>query len=789
MTLIEKASEALHRRRWFALALGLSLAGLLALIDLLTPEAISFSLFYLLPIALLEWYSRRGWPWLAAATGAFLWPVDHLLRGNMVYFNSLMAFWEPAMRVGLYALFIGFLKMIHGYIGRLRDVNRDLHESEERYREVFENTSDGIFLIDVLPENTFRVAAYNPAMERMVGLSNEQVAGKLNQEFLPPETAESVKENNLRCLAAGTAISFDEELDLPAGRFLWHTTLVPVHDALGEIYRLVGMSRDVTATVLAQRALQQSERKFATSFQSSPDSVTLSRVDDGILLEVNEVFTQVYGFSREEAVGHNATELGIWVYPEERHRLAALVRENGGATGFEATFRRRNGEIRHGMLSSRRVEIDGQSCMLNTARDMTEHRLMESRISESEQRYREIFENTSDGIFMVEVTLDDRFRLLSCNPAQERMMEIAAKEAVGKYIDEYLPSAIADTAVAQNRACIAAGRQMSFESSVDLDSGQTFFNTTLVPVRDETGRIARLVGVTQDLTERKRAEERERTHEQQLFQAAKLASLGTLVSGIAHEINNPNNFIRLNAQNLKKIWPDVRSILGRSAEADPDLTLGGVSFMTAREMVGDLLAGIEAGSNRIEKLVVNLRDFSRGDEGELKERVDVNAALESALMIIRDLIQKSTDTFVVNTTADLPLVLGSYQQIEQVIINLVTNACQALPSRDRCVAIATKTGTGGDSVVVEVVDEGNGIPAANLARITDPFFTTKRSRGGSGLGLAVSSRIVANHGGRLSFHSEVGVGTRATVELPLGPERFGGPSSGRFKSSPLPGPG
>jgi signal transduction histidine kinase len=284
-------------------------------------------------------------------------------------------------------------------------------------------------------------------------------------------------------------------------------------------------------------------------------------------------------------------------------------------------------------------------------------------------------------------------------------------------------------------------------------------------VRDETGGIARLIGVTQDITERKRMEERQRDHEQQLFQAAKLASLGTLVSGIAHEINNPNNFILLNSQNLKELWQDIRPVLEQKAGEADSFDLHGLPFPTARAMVEDLMTGIEEGSKRIARLVLNLRDFARGDDGQLNDEVDVNAVIDSAVMITGNLIRKSSNAFSVVRAAGLTSVRGSAQQLEQVIINLLTNACQSLPSPDRRVSVETKTDEEDHWVVIEVTDEGMGIPEQNLPRVTDPFFTTKRAQGGSGLGLAVSSRIVSNHGGTMSFHSQVGAGTRVTVRI------------------------
>lgn len=308
---------------------------------------------------------------------------------------------------------------------------------------------------------------------------------------------------------------------------------------------------------------------------------------------------------------------------------------------------------------------------------------------------------------------------------------------------------------------------MSFEESYDLPGGPSVYYTTIVPVRDSSGRIARLIGVTRDMTERRRMEQREREHEQQLFQAAKLASLGTLVSGIAHEINNPNNFIRLNSQNLREFWQDVREILDRAASSEGTLPMHGIPYQTARGMIDDLLAGIEEGSKRIEKLLLNLRDYARRDEGDLTEQVDLNQVIGSAVMITRNLVGKSTSSFSLCPASSLPPVRGNYHQLEQVVINLITNACQSLRSPDGAVTVSTTVEPDGGWVRLEVADEGVGIPEENLSRITDPFFTTKRGQGGSGLGLAVSSRIVQNHGGSMRFTSREDRGTVAAVLLPV----------------------
>jgi PAS domain S-box-containing protein len=392
---------------------------------------------------------------------------------------------------------------------------------------------------------------------------------------------------------------------------------------------------------------------------------------------------------------------------------------------------------------------------------------MQEALRESEARYREIVENVSDGIFVFAVTPDQRFKLLSLNAAQERVLDISAADAVGKFMEEYLPRDIADVAIKDNRRCIEAGQPMSFERAFETPKGHVVYYKTLVPIRDETGRVVRLLGVMRDLTERVALEERDRERERQALQVAKLATLGTLVSGIAHEINNPNNFIRLNTWNIKQLWGDIRPILHQTATEQENLSIHNIPYNAAVSMMEDLLAGIEEGSQRIAKLLVDLRKFALDDEGDLKEDVDVNVVIRSAIVMTHDMIQKSSDAFSFNEAPGLPLVHGSYHQIEQVCINLITNACQSLPSRDRRVNVATSIEDDGGWIRIEVADEGSGIPAENLPRLTDPFFTTKRAVGGTGLGLAVSSRIVSHHGGTMSFSSDVGKGTRVTVRLPV----------------------
>jgi polar amino acid transport system substrate-binding protein len=183
--------------------------------------------------------------------------------------------------------------------------------------------------------------------------------------------------------------------------------------------------------------------------------------------------------------------------------------------------------------------------------------------------------------------------------------------------------------------------------------------------------------------------------------------------------------------------------------------------------VAVLLDQVAGGSVRIQRIVQGLKDFARADTGELRPGVHVKHVVDSAVQLLHNMIRKSTDRFSVDH-GDLPPITANTQKLEQVIINLVANACQSLPDRGRPIAVRTRHLADRGMVEVEVRDGGAGIPPENLGRMFDPFFTTKRDAGGTGLGLSVSYGIVKEHGGEITVESEVGVGTTMTVRLPVG---------------------
>jgi signal transduction histidine kinase len=256
----------------------------------------------------------------------------------------------------------------------------------------------------------------------------------------------------------------------------------------------------------------------------------------------------------------------------------------------------------------------------------------------------------------------------------------------------------------------------------------------------------------------------EKTYDQQLQQADKLASLGQLVSGIGHEINNPNQFIRGNIKIIKQSLEDLLPIVDGYCAEHPDLKIARLNYDFFRQHIMTLVDDMEHGSERIKGIVEGLRTFVRKDDGLLVDTVDINTLIEASTRLVHKEIHKHAD-IELDLAEDLPTFTGNAQKIEQVMINLMVNASEAM-QEDVKGLITVRTRLEGGFIVVEVEDNGKGMNQQTMKQIFDPFFTTKRAKGGTGLGLAIAFRIVEEHGGNITARSKPSAGTAFTIKIP-----------------------
>jgi two-component system, NtrC family, sensor kinase len=263
-----------------------------------------------------------------------------------------------------------------------------------------------------------------------------------------------------------------------------------------------------------------------------------------------------------------------------------------------------------------------------------------------------------------------------------------------------------------------------------------------------------------------------------LVQSEKLASIGQLAAGVAHEINNPIGYIFSNFGTLEKYLADLFSMLAAYEEAEPALagTPTGARLKAMREEVEldflkedipTLMAESKEGITRVRKIVQDLKDFSRVDSAQEWVRADLHHGIDSTLNIVNNEIKYKAD--VVKQYGQIPDIECLPSELNQVFMNLLVNAAHAITAERGTITLRTGTGSGADrdKVWVEVVDDGGGIAPENLSRIFDPFFTTKAVGKGTGLGLSLSYGIVKKHAGQIEVRSEVGQGTTFRVTLPV----------------------
>jgi signal transduction histidine kinase len=280
------------------------------------------------------------------------------------------------------------------------------------------------------------------------------------------------------------------------------------------------------------------------------------------------------------------------------------------------------------------------------------------------------------------------------------------------------------------------------------------------PVQNEGIRPGSAVIHIQDITQMRRMF-------QEMAQADKLISLGTLVAGVAHEINNPNHVIQLNAPILSRVWENIQPVLDAHARSEEDFFIAGIPYSQLKQDLPQLISDIGSSAQRIKRIVGVLKDYSVKNENLALSQVQINQVMENALQLMQYKARKAAVCFDVTYGRDLPLLKADQQKLEQVFFNLLDNALHALPDTDKQVFVRTSHDPDANQIVVTVRDQGRGIPEDLISRITDPFFTTKRGKGGTGLGLSIVQQIISLHKGDLDIHSTPGKGSTFAVRLPL----------------------
>jgi hypothetical protein len=543
------------------------------------------------------------------------------------------------------------------------------------------------------------------------------------------------------------------------------TTMTPIRTEGGETTSLLWVREDITEHRLADHALQEAREKFQSLVETVSDLVW--EVDrNGVYTYISPKVRDLLGREPEEIVGKALSDL----MPDVEEWRAAEV--------LGPVFARR--EPFHG-LENVYLHKDGRHVVIETSgapffdadgmfrgyrgvdRDVGRRKHVEEMLRNSEERFRLLFEQSEEPQILFRKGTAE---ILDANPAATKLhghpLEDLLRGGLALFIPpEDLPwfsSAVAN---------IHPGAGLNVERATHLrrDGARIAVSVRGYSILLRDGEVT--FCSFRDITARIQMEEEAKIHQAQLIHANRMASLGTIVSGVAHEVNNPNNLIMFNAPMILSAWDDAVPVLEAYFRENGDFSLGGLPYTEMREVVPRLAQGISDASLRIKGIVGSLKDFARQDRAKGHAPVRINDVVRTAIAILNHEILKATHRFDVELGEEIPPVMGSAQELEQVIVNLLNNSIQALPSSRHGLAVKTLRNPGTGEVEVRVADEGVGMTPDVLERISEPFFSTRLDSGGLGLGLSISRSIVLDHRGTLAFESDVGKGTLAIVRLPV----------------------
>jgi PAS domain S-box-containing protein len=613
------------------------------------------------------------------------------------------------------------------------------------------------------------IESFNPAAERIFGYNAEEIIGLAGAVLFD---GNSLNLDDIILSSTESSSKADNILSHEASGRRRDGSMVTIDASISRIlldkrHEYLLIMRDISSRKKMEKDIKESEERYSLAVSGSNDGIW----DWDILTDkayYSPRFNELLGYQAYELDNTLASFTGN-LHKEDYARVTEAVRTHidknvpydiqyrlRTKTGNYRWFRARGQAARD--ESGRAIRMAGSISDINVQKEALEA------LRESEVRFRQIFEQSEDAIIFfkphtssvidVNVTAENLFGFTK-SELQKSGLKLITRPA--DY--DFLSNSISN--ISRNNVTI-------LEKIVNIRKDGT---EIIVSMR---GKVMTLKGVEiiyctfRDVTERLRMEKEAQNIQAKLIQANKMTSLGLLVSGVAHEINNPNNFIMANSQLLERSWADALKILHEYYLENGEFYVGGVPFSELEAHSPKLFAGITDGSRRIESIINNLKNFARKDGSIERIDVNVNQVATSAISILHYELNKFTENFHVELAENIPLVKGSSQQLGQIIINLLMNACQALPSRQHGIWLTTSFDAAADQVIISVKDEGHGMSPEKSRMIMEPFFTTKLDSGGTGLGLSICQSITKDHSWCIDFASEQEKGSTFYVKIPVG---------------------
>ncbi|MDP3429494.1 MAG: PAS domain S-box protein [Desulfomicrobium sp.] len=537
-------------------------------------------------------------------------------------------------------------------------------------------------------------------------------------------------------------------------------TMSPFRDEDGRVVNYIVEGRDISVLKKKQLEIMESERRFRTIFESAPYSMSINRLSDGKYMDANTAFLTKMGISRQDLVKLSPKEIGA-LPAEHQDQIYLNLRASHDIHNLETQVHRPDGTTGHILYSGGLIALDGEPCILSMTVDITELKEAQEALRRSQDMFSRLFQLSPDIIALAR--LEDGI-LLEINEAFSRTTGYPRDEALGKSTLDLGMFAKPERRRDLVKTLLQDGQMENFEFDMRHRDGhilQCSLSARLMTI-DGTPCI---LTITRDITHL-------RAMQDSMVQSEKMLSLGGIAAGIAHEINNPLGIVLQAAQTITlRTRADFPKNMEAAARVGADL--GQVDRYLKERKIDVFIRDIQGAAVRASEIIRHMLDFSRRSESR-RSACDVRTIIDNSLRLASSdyNLKKNYDFKSIEIVKDyaenLPSLHCTETEIEQVLLNLLRNAAQAMtdpPIPDPRIDIRVRTmGTG---LRIEIADNGPGISPENRKRIFEPFFTTKSSGAGTGLGLSVSYFIITKgHGGAMSVSSPAQGGTVFTIELP-----------------------
>lgn len=632
-----------------------------------------------------------------------------------------------------------------------------LRKSEAYYRAVVEAQTE--LICRYTPE--WRLTFVNEAYYRYFNKSPQELIGTSFMSLIPEEHQNGVEKMHHDLLNKIIPEERHEHLVVNGrGELRWQQwTNRAIFDEFGQVIEFQSVGRDITELKQAEEALNKTMRNLSIAQEIARMGSWEWDITTDEIHWSDETY-RLFGLKPQE-IDVNISSYIDRVHPEDVASVRKIIKEaRDKKRPYESEHRiiRTDGSVRIHHLKGEivRDESGNPNKQTGIIQDVTDQRQAEERLRLTQQSV----DAASISIFWI-------------TPGGDFLYTNAAASAnLGYTLDELSVMNVSDidpdfpsVRRAAHWEKLKMWKVMTFESHHRTKDGRIFsveITNNYLQFNNQEYEIAFALNIT----ERKLAEEEKKKLEAQLYHAQKIDTLGALVAGVAHEINNPVNKIIFDIPLLKKIWIDILPVLAARNREECNHKYGGLTYEFLKDNLPEMLSDMELATNRVAKTVSNLKDYTRKSSIADRRPMQINTAVENAIRIIETTVRTAGINLTTNLGNSLPMIDGHIQSIEQIVINIAINAVQAIHHDHGRIEIVTGAMEEDRLVFISISDNGGGIDPFISDKIFDPFITNRHNSGGTGLGLAITRNLVEAHGGDIIFKTSRGKGTTFTVIFP-----------------------